>query len=239
MRTLSRCLIAILLGVFAPVVHAQEQHSGAAAYSLPPIETIVSNMVAQGKWNDRVIQSFESLRRFQASNLRFNQQASRDVRTTFRAPDSYDSVVLQEEGSHLIRERVFDPILQAEKEAQPAKEKNAYDILPDNYLFRFDGVDACGGRKCFRIAMSPKRKDKFLLEGFVWIDAEDYGIAKVQGSPSKRLSFWTLRTQVTRTYTRVGNVWLTDRIDSVSDLFIAGHSDLSIDYSYSNIKTEH
>ena len=239
MRTLSRCFIAILFCALAPVLHGQAQFRDRGAdNSLPPIDTIVSNMVAQGQWNDQVIQSFETLRLFQASNERFKQRASREVRTTFRAPDSYNSVVTKEEGSHLIRERVFDPILDAEKQAQPAKEKSAYDILPDNYLFRLVGVDACGERKCFRVAISPKRKDKFLLEGFVWIDAEDYGITKVHGSPSKRPSFWTLRTQVTRTYARVGNVWLTNRIDSDSDLFIAGHSNLSIDYSYSNVQTD-
>jgi hypothetical protein len=133
---------------------------------------------------------------------------------------------------------VFDPILDAEKEAQPAKGKNSYDILPENYVFRAVGVDSCGGRTCYRVTISPKRKNKFLLEGFIWVDAQDYGIAKVQGTPSKKLSFWVVKAQVTRTYTRVGNVWLTNRIESDSDLFIAGHSDLSIDYTYSSIQTD-
>ena len=121
---------------------------------------------------------------------------------------------------------------------QPAKEKNSYDLLPENYVFRAVGVDSCGGRTCYRVAISPKRKNKFLLEGFIWVDAQDYGIAKVQGAPSKKLSFWILKARVTRTYTRVGNVWLTNRIESDSDLFIAGHSNLSIEYTYSSIQTD-
>ena len=224
-----------------PALRGQEAFPSAGAGSaaaLPPTETIIANMVAQGKWNDEVVRSFDELRIFRASNPRFKQQATREVRTTFHAPDSYNSVVVKEDGSHVIRERVFDPILETEKEAQPAKEKNSYDILPANYDFRAVGVDSCGDRKCYRVAISPKRKNKFLLEGFIWIDAEDYGIAKVQGTPSKKLSFWVLKTEVTRTYTRVGNVWLTNRIESVSDIFIAGHSDLSIDYAYSSIQTD-
>ena len=62
------------------------------------------------------------------------------LRTQFRAPDSYDSVVLEQEGSRLIRQRVFDKILEEEKTAQPAKEKISYDILPDNYLH---GISMC------------------------------------------------------------------------------------------------
>jgi hypothetical protein len=238
MKALFGCLVAISLCALAPGLRGQESSASAdAAVWLPPAETIIANMVAQGKWNDEAVRSFEELRLFHASNPRFKQEATREVRTVFHAPDSYDSVVVKEEGSHLIRQRVFDPILETEKEAQPQKEKTSYDILPANYDFRVVGMDSCGDRRCYRIAISPKRKNKFLLEGFIWVDAEDYGIAKVQGTPSKKLSFWTLKTEVTRTYTRVGNVWLTDRIESESDIFIAGRSNLSIDYTYSSLQT--
>jgi hypothetical protein len=239
MRTFFGCVVAIFLCALAPGLRGQESFASAdPASSLPPAETIIANMVAQGKWNDKAVRSFDELRLFRASNQRFKQEATREVRTTFRAPDSYASVVVKEEGSHVIRQRVFDPILETEKEAQPKKDKTSYDILPANYDFRMLGVDSCGERKCYRVAISPRRKDKFLLEGFIWIDAEDYGIAKVQGTPSKKLSFWTLKTEVTRTYTRVGNVWLTNRIESVSDIFIAGNSSLSIEYTYSSLQTD-
>jgi hypothetical protein len=238
MKTLPGYLLAIGIGTFAPVLYGQGLPNAVIGPLFPPTEIIVANMVAQGKWNDQVVRSFEELRLFQASNPRFKQQATRQVRTIFRAPDSYDSVVVKDEGSRLVRQRVFDPILDAEKEAQPAKEKRSYDILPENYEFRAVAVDSCGGRKCYRVAISPKRKNKFLLEGFIWVDAQDYGIAKVQGVPSKRLSVWMLTAQVTRTYSRFGNVWLTSRIESDSDLLIAGHSDLSIDYTYSSIQTD-
>jgi hypothetical protein len=241
MKRLSGLLIATGLCLFAPAAFGQAALPGLIAPpspSLPPTETIVANLVAQGKWNERVVLSFDELRLFQASNPRFKQQATREVHTMFRAPDSYDSVVVKEDGSKIIRERVFDPILDAEKEAQRAKEKNTHDILPENYVFRAVAVDMCGERKCYRVAISPKRKDKFLLEGFIWVDAEDYGIAKVQGAPSRKPSFWTLRTQVTRTYARVGNVWMTKRIESESDIFVAGHSNLSIEYTYSSIQAD-
>jgi hypothetical protein len=239
MRAFFGCLVAISLCALAPGVRGQESSPSAdAVSSLPAAETIIAKMVAQGKWNDEAVRSFDELRLFRASNQRFKQEATREVRTTFHAPDSYNSIVLKEQGSHVIRQRVFDPILETEKEAQPKKEKTSYDILPANYDFRVVGLDSCAERKCYRVAISPKRKDKFLLEGFIWIDAEDYGIAKVQGSPSKKLSFWTLKTEVTRTYTRVGNVWLTNRIESASDIFIAGNSNLSIEYTYSSLQTD-
>ncbi len=194
-------------------------------------------MVEQGRWNDQVIQSFELLRRFRASNPRFKQKATREVRTIFRAAAMRESAIVKEEGSRLILQRVFDPILEAEKEVQPPDRKHSYDILPENYIFTPAGLDTCGDRTCFRLAIVPRRKNKYLLNGFIWVDAEDYGLAKVQGAPSKRLSFWTLKTEITRTYTRMGNVWLTSRIDSESDIVVAGRSSLSIEYTYSSLQT--
>jgi hypothetical protein len=238
MKSCALLFLTIWQCAVAPALCGQQALPGAAPPVLPPTELIVAKMVEQGKWNEQAVRSFDESRLFLASNPRFKQQATREVRTTFRAPDSYSSIVVKDDGSRLIRERVFDPILDAEKEAQPAKAKNSYDILPENYLFRAVGMDSCGGRICYRVAISPKRKNKFLLEGFIWVDAEDFGIAKVQGTPSKKLSFWVVSALVTRTYTRVGNVWLTSRIESDSDLFIAGHSNLSIDYTYSSIQTE-
>src|SRR3954465_3180135 len=107
--------LLFLLG-FGSLLHGQA-HPAAGEALVPPVETIVSKMVAQGHWNDQSIQSFELLRLFHASNPRFKQKASREVRTIFHAPDTRESTILREEGSHLILQRVFDPILDAEKEA--------------------------------------------------------------------------------------------------------------------------
>jgi hypothetical protein len=36
----------------------------------------------------------------------------------------------------------------------------------------------------------------------------------------------------------VGNVWLASRIDSDSDIMVAGKSNLSIEYTYSDLRTD-
>src|SRR5437870_11423219 len=54
--------------------------------------------------------------------------------------------------------------------------------------YRYDSYAA---NSALRYGMRhPKRKDKYLIEGQVWIDAADFGIARVQGAPAKRPSFW-------------------------------------------------
>src|SRR5438552_2690671 len=103
-----RLAVLFVLG-FGTLLYAQTPTVNTGKESpVPPTETIVSRMVAQGHWNDQVIQSFELLRLFHAANPRFKQKANRQVRTSFRAPDYRQSVIVKEEGSSLILQRVFD-----------------------------------------------------------------------------------------------------------------------------------
>jgi hypothetical protein len=206
--------------------------------SIRPVEEIVAKMVAQSQWQDQALREYETLRRFHASNLRFSVDSRLVVLTTFHQPDTHESKVIEQEGSKFIRERVFDKILEAEKETKSKKVKAQIDILPENYDFKLLGMDDVQGRKCYHLTISPKRKSKYLLNGSIWVDAENYGIARIQGSPSKRPSLWALKTEVDRRYKPIGDFWLTDRIDSISDLLMAGHSTLSIEYSYENVQPE-
>jgi len=113
-------LLAVCFCVVAPALRRQEAppDSGAGS-SLPPIETIVANMVAQGRWNDESRRSFEELRLFKASNPRFKQQASREVRTNFLAPDSYNSVVVK--GGRFQSDSVKESLIRS---WQPKKRRN-------------------------------------------------------------------------------------------------------------------
>jgi hypothetical protein len=46
----------------------------------------------------------------------------------------------------------------------------------------------------------PKRPDKYLFEGKVWIDSQDYAIVRIAGHPAKKLSFWIERADFVRQY---------------------------------------
>jgi hypothetical protein len=158
------------------------------------------------------------------------------VGTCFKPPATVESHVLKQEGSALIRDRVFDKILEAEAETASPKAKHDVDITPANYDFKLAATERCGDRACYRLTLSPKRNDKYSLKGDVWIDAEDFAISRVHGAPAKRPSFWTRQTEIEKRYVRVDGVWLTEKIESSSDILIAGKSHLSIDYTYNSVQ---
>jgi hypothetical protein len=69
------------------------------------------------------------------------------------------------------------------------------------------------------------------------VDAEDWSIVRILGSPAKRPSFWTRQTEIDHRYKRIDGMWLSDSLESTSDILIAGRSTLKIQYLYETIET--
>jgi len=216
-------------------LHAQTR----SARTAPTLQEILDRMIARNAVQDRTLLEFRASRKFYAANFRFKTDSTMYVQTVFRRPDQLQSTVTSHEGSNLIRSRVFDKILEAENETHARKDKQQVDIVPANYDFELKGTEDCNGRSCYHLLVSPRRRDKYSLDGEVWIDAEDYSIVRIHGAPARRPSIWTLKTEIDRRYKKVDGVWLPERMDSSSNIVIAGHSVLSIEYTYNSVKTEH
>jgi hypothetical protein len=80
------------------------------------------------------------------------------------------------------------------------------------------------------LAVEPRRKDKFLYEGRIWIDAQDFAVVRLEAKPAKNPSFWTRSSLIEQVYTKVGQFWLPLRNHSVSAVRLGGTADLTIQY---------
>src|SRR5215831_7686585 len=201
------------------------------------VDDIVSRMLARNDWQDKTLLEFKANRKFFAANARFKTDSTMYVRTVFRRPDQLESTVTSHEGSKLIRARVFDKILEAEGETHSRKDKQQVDIIPANYNFVLLAAEQCESGPCYHLRISPRRRDKYSLNGEIWVDGSDYSIVRIHGSPAKRPSIWTLKTEIDRRYKKVDGIWLPDRMDSSSNIMIAGRSTLSIEYNYESVRT--
>jgi hypothetical protein len=225
--------ISAMISLFIVIVPAGGA-SGRPSNELPPLETILQRMRAHDDWQDRHLLEYKVQRTFHAANPRFNLESTLEVRTLFRKPNSVDSEVLRSEGSKMIREKVFDKILEAEEDAR-TKESGRTAITPENYNFRVLAQEDCDGRACYRLRITSKRKDRFNIDGEIWVDAEDGAIWRIHGVPSKRPSFWTLHTEIDRRYRRINGFWLCETMESDSDIFVGGHSTLKVTHSYVSV----
>jgi outer membrane lipoprotein-sorting protein len=233
-RPMNYLMALLVFGLLAlPATAAQGTRGGTQS----ELEDILNRMAAHDAWQDQQLREYQLHRKFYAANPRFKQESTIEVNTVFRQPSTFESEVIKTEGSELIRQRVFDKILEAEKEANTKKTRQEVAITPENYDFSLLGKQDCGGRPCYNLRIRPKQKNKYSIVGQIWVDAEDGALVRVQGTPAKRPSFWTTNTEIERRYKRVDGVWLCDGMESTSNILVAGRSTLKIEYNYLSIET--
>jgi hypothetical protein len=103
-------------------------------------------------------------------------------------------------------------------------------MRPENYEFRGAGYEQTPDGNFYVLEIKPKNKSKFLVRGRIWVDADDFGIARMEGEPSVNPSFWLKRTVIHASFQRNGKFWVPLRNESQTQLRMLGRSWLTIDY---------
>jgi hypothetical protein len=208
----------------------------ACAETHPSLNTVLRRMVAHDLWQNGYVTEYTAVRTLHGDNSRFNLAATLVVETAFQKPQSVRTKVIRRDGSGWIRELVLDRFLEEEREGHSAFAESGSKITPDNYGFKWVGQELCEGRLCYHLAITPKRADKSLLRGEIWLDGDDCAVVRVHGSPARR-GFWMVRTEIDRRYMRLDGIWLPKAFEMRTDSLITGHSELSINYKYTTIRT--
>ena len=152
------------------------------------------------------------------------------VEVKYRSPGTKDFRIRSENGSKLILDRIFNRILQTEKEALTAENQSRVALNQDNYRFALAGSETMSTGPAYVLSVEPRTDNKLLYRGRIWVDAEDFAVVRLEASPAKNPSFWTKETKIEQTYAKVGNFWLPLSNRSSSDIRLGGHASFTIDY---------
>src|SRR5215472_8151957 len=87
----------------------------------------------------------------------------------FRAPDNKTFTISSESGSGLVRKMALHPLIPARSLRAAGKKHHDSAISPANYSLEIVGEQQIGPYHCFVAQAIPKRKDKYLFEGKLWI----------------------------------------------------------------------
>lgn len=193
-------------------------------------DEILANMVSRDRARMAALTEYTSTRRYFLENKRWHKTAEAQVKVRYAAPGTKQFTVISESGSSAIRQKVFRRMMDSELEAGGAKMRQATQMTPDNYEFHLVGEDADRGRPAYLFNITPKVQNKFMVKGRVWIDAEDFAITRVEGSPAKNPSFWIRSTRFVHTYGKFGAFWLAASNVSETDAVMFGHTSVEIQY---------
>ena len=194
-----------------------------------PVNDIVSRLLLHNAQRTASLSKFTSVRTYDVSYNGFpHKQASMKVTATYdHGHKSFN--VISETGSKLLLDHVLHKLLTSEQEADATRSQTS--LTRDNYDFALIGSESKDERPCYLLQVTPKRKNKYLYNGKVWVDAADFAVIHVEAHPAVNPSFWISSTNIEHRYGKVGAFWLPLSNRSVTKVRIGGQAVLTINYA--------
>lgn len=152
------------------------------------------------------------------------------VNVKFQAPATKEFEIVSATGSKMVIDRVFKKLLQGEKEAFEAENQKRIAINQENYEFTLVGYEEAPHGLAYVLSLKPRTKNKYLFQGKIWVNAEQFAVVRIEGEPAKNPSFWIKDTKIETLYVNVDDFWLPGHNHSVTAVRLGGHADFSIEY---------
>lgn len=165
---------------------------------------------------------------------RSKSKAEVTAEVTFIPPNSKEFSIQHSSGSGL-GEKLVRRML--EGETQIVKDYGSTDISPDNYDFHFVGEEEFNNQRCYVLTLAPKRKDKTLLRGKMWVDANSYLLRRIEAEPAKGPSWWLRDVRILFYYGYVRGMWLQTASEFTTNVRLFGrHTMTSRDVKYEPVE---
>jgi len=233
--------IALVLGATQGSLFAESQdfasraaEEAAPADYIAPMgltgDDIIGKMLERNRLRNEQLQRYSAVRTYVIRNFEGKLAAQAVVRVDYEAPDKKTFNKTSEKGSAIVRHLVFDRLIQSEGETSAGREHHNSAITGANYTFALAGEEEVGPYHCFVLEATPKRKDKYLFEGKIWVDAQDFAVVKIVGRPAKKPSFWINHADFVRQYQRIDGFWLPYRDETSVEVKIYGRRIFTVDH---------
>ena len=221
-RSFSRGIVRPLTfwGLFLSLIAMAASTSAQTASPVPGVETIVARMAQARVDNQARFRSYivtRDYKLFGKERQMTKCQVIADV--TFVPPDSKKYAIQQSMGS-VLGEKVVRRMLA--READITKDYASTDFSPSNYDFRFIREEEVSGQHCYVLELLPRRKDKDLLHGTIWVDANTYLLRRTEGELAKTPSWWLRDVRMEFLYADVGGMWLQTSLEATATVRILG-----------------
>jgi hypothetical protein len=174
--------------------------------------------------------SYRALRRLEAENG--TRTGWLEAVTEYVPPSGFRYEVTAEGGSEYIRTKVLRAVLDGEREAVARGEIKRSSLGQENYTFQPAGVDDDG---LANVLLSPRRKERILVSGKMFLQPEDGRLVRLQGRLAKSPSFWIKNVEIVRSYARIEGVVVPVFLESNAHVRFLGPATLRMTYVYSHI----
>jgi len=225
MKSAIRNPFPTLVIVLSAVMVASAQTS----VPLPSARDVVARMLQFDSQRQSELTGYTATRHYVAVNKK--RRAEMVVRVTCASDGAKQFSIVSEEGSGAIRKHVLYKLLSEETEASRRGTRNATRLTPENYDFQLVGQETLETGPTYVLAVKPKTANKYLIDGKIWVNANDYAIVRIEGQPAKNPSFWVRSVHFVHTYQKIHQFWFASSTRTTSHILIFGDSELTIENS--------
>ena len=212
----------ICAGAFECTLHTQ--------IPVPTADEVVATMVLRDGAREEASNGYTGHREYLLENRRLNKHADMVVSITCDRNGEKHFQVISEDGWKSANKHVLHHMVETESEGSRPQERAKSRVNSENYSFRMVETTSLLGRMAYVIEAIPRREDKSLFRGRIWVDTEDYALARVEGEPAKNPSFWTHSVHFVQQYYKSGAFWFPLSTTSVTNARFFGSTDVSIRY---------
>jgi hypothetical protein len=159
--------------------------------------------------------------------------AQMTVKSTYRKGVGKTYTILAASGSAIIRKLGLIPLLENEQRINVPSRVEASWFTSSNYDMKLKpgGIQQLHGRGCVAVAITPRQKATNMIDGTLWVHADDYQIAQIDGIASKSPSVWAGTTHMMRQYENINGFAMATHARAESDSFLFGRTVVTIDYT--------
>jgi hypothetical protein len=185
----------------------------------PSVDSIVSRMVKARMDNQTRFQPYTVTRDYRLFGKQDTQAKSQvTAEITFVPPTSKNYRIRASSGAGM-GEGIVRKMLASEVELT---DDQSSELTTENYDFRLVGEESCQDGRCFVLEINPKRTQKQLIKGKIWVDSQTFMMRRLEGAPAKKPSWWVKDIHVILFYNEVNGMWLQTGLVATADVRIVG-----------------
>jgi hypothetical protein len=218
--------ILVVLALAITVLPAHSQNSAAESKpAVPDLAVIVPSMEQVERQNPALTRPYQITREYKAFGADDSHPAAEiTAQISFAPPDKSTFTLTHVSGNSTV-EKIVRAML--EQETLPAKVGHDGNISRANYDFVFLREEHFTAAPEYVLHIIPKRKEKNLLLGLIWVDAKTFQIRRIEGVPAQSPSIWIKDIHMTVQSGNVNGMWLPVALDAIATVRLSGRYTLT------------
>ena len=168
--------------------------------------------------------------RYTITNGHFDTPGVALVKVTYKLGQGKQYEVVSREGPGLLASKLLDSMLAEEKKLSLSENRKQALVTSANYTMTETGEEQLGKRACEVVAITPREKGPYLMNGRIWVDAKTKLLAKVEGVPTESPSFFAGKPNIVREYGEINGFALANHSHATTSGFFTGKTVVDIDY---------